>query len=805
MTVLGSPGVGKTRLSRELCSYLAEAADAQRVEIRCDRAGEATFAPVAQLIRDAAGLGEDLDLDAARTAIGTLLPETEADHARVVDVLAGLVGVGTARSVEETFWGVRRLIEATAAVRPLVVVIDDIQWAEPLLLDLIEHLAEWVADAAVLIVGLARPELREVRPSLAEPGRPVAAVVVLDGLDASATEALAAGLLGTDRLPAGLVERLPSSTDGNPLFVRELVRMLVDDRVIRRCDDGEWELAIDAEAVDVPPTIQSLLGARVERLPAAERELLEQAAVVGAEFSLGALRELAGVRAAIVPMLEAMRRKELVEPTGTYWGDEPVYRFHHVLIRDAAYRRLLKTTRAELHEKVAAWTDRTAADLIGEHETAIAFHYEQAYRYRGELGALDDLGADLGRRAAELLATAAQRALGRDDLAAAGASSARALALLPESDAAARADLLMMGCECLLATGDGATARPLVEELVRTAADDPRLAAWGECYAAQLVGLTDPEGLVTADAQAQAAADTLTELGDGSGQAKAHQVRAGLLARLGRVGDAELELDLALAAARQADDRRRVTAVLGAAPDAALFGPSPVARAGGRCLDVVRLLRITTASPAVEAASNRCQAVLEALRGRFDVSRSMLASARASLEELGLHHGLAQTELYAGMVELIAGNPQGAIAPLRAAYEGLGTLGVGADAGQAAALLATVLLAEGAVDEAELMAAESEALAGQNLKTAIGWRVARGRGARGAWRSDRRGHTGRGGRPDRGRHRSRDRPRRCLRRTRGIARACGRCGRGARGAGRCEKPLRAEGRNGPGGAPRRGW
>jgi class 3 adenylate cyclase/ketosteroid isomerase-like protein len=724
-TVLGSPGVGKTRLARELCSHLAEHRDAQRVELRCDRAGEATFAPVAQLIRDASGITEDLEPDAARAAIGALLPEAESDHTRVVDVLAGLVGVGPARSVEETFWGVRRLVEATAATRPLVVVIDDIQWAEPLLLDLIEHLAEWVADAPVLLVVLARPELREVRPSLAEPARPVSAVVVLDGLDASATEALAAGLLGTGRLPAGLVERLPDSTDGNPLFVRELVRMLVDDRVIRRRADGEWELTIDAEAVDVPPTIQSLLGARVERLPAAERELLEHASVVGAEFSLGALRDLVGERVPIISLLETMRRKELVEPTGTYRGDEPVHRFHHVLIRDAAYRRLLKTTRAELHERVAVWTDATAADLVGEHEAATAFHYEQAYRYRTELGDPDGHAADLGRRAAELLTTAAQRALGRDDLASAGGLSARALSLLPEADAAARADLLQMACECLLASGDGGAAKPLVEELGRTTADDPRLAAWAQCYAAQLVGLTDPGGLVAADAQAQAAAEALTELGDGSGQAKAHQVRAGLLARLGRVGDCELELDLALAAARAADDRRRVTAVLGAAPDAALFGPSPVARAGGRCLDVVRLLRITTASPAVEAASNRCQAVLEALRGRFDVSRSMLASARAALEELGLRHGLAQTELFAGMVEMIAGDPHAAIPPLRAAFAGLGALGVGADAGSAAALLSRALLVDGQVDEADEMATASEQLAGQNLKTAIGWRVAR--------------------------------------------------------------------------------
>jgi predicted ATPase len=151
-------------------------------------------------------------------------------------------------------------------------------------------------------------------------------------------------LLGTDVLPNGLAARLPSSTDGNPLFVRELVRMLVDDQIIRRVDNGRWELTIDADAVEVPPTIQSLLAARVERLPDDERSLLEFASVIGAEFSLGALREIAG-RASIESRLEGMRRKELVEPTGTYWGDEPVHRFHHVLIRDAAYRRLLKTTR----------------------------------------------------------------------------------------------------------------------------------------------------------------------------------------------------------------------------------------------------------------------------------------------------------------------------------------------------------------------------------------------------------------------------------------------------------------------------
>ena len=168
-----------------------------------------------------------------------------------------------------------------------------------------------------------------------------------------------------------------------------------------------------------------------------------------------------------------------------------------------------------------------------------------------------------------------------------------------------------------------------------------------------------------------------------------------------------------------------MTAVLGAAPDAALFGPSPVARAGGRCLDVIRLLRITTASPSVEAASNRCQAVLEALRGRFDVARSTLADARATFEELGLGHGVAKADLYAGMVELLAGDPPAAVDALRAAVGDLDALSVGADTGVAAALLARALLLTGAIDEADGLASVSEKLAGQDLQAAIGWRIAR--------------------------------------------------------------------------------
>ncbi len=298
--------------------------------------------------------------------------------------------------------------------------------------------------------------------------------------------------------------------------------------------------------------------------------------------------------------------------------------------------------------------------------------------------------------------------------------------MLPASDVEQRAEMLLVGCECLLGSGDVVAGTPLVEELAAIAGPNEQLAAWAACYEAQLVSLTDPEGLVAADATATAAAERLHDLGDGAGEAKAHQVRAGLLARLGRVGEAEVVLDLALAAARAADDRRRVTAVLGAAPrprsSARARWPGPVAAAStscGCCASRRRHRRSRRRRCAARRCWRRC--------GAASTSRARCSRPPASLEELGLRHGLLETDLFTGMVELIAGDPAAAVAPLRAAYEGLGTLGVGADAGQAAALLASALLEQGEIDEAELMAAASEALAGQNLKTAISWRVARAR------------------------------------------------------------------------------
>lgn len=705
VTVIGDPGVGKSRLATE---FVEAQRDVRIIQARCDAEQTVALAPIVDVLRT-----RDLDAD-----ISVGVPERN----RVLDDLRGLAE-GVPGSVEETFWALRQFVEALASDEPLLLILDDLHWADTLLLDFVEHLAEWVRDVPVLVVALARPELREVRPDLVAVSRWVSQAVHLSGLDAGATAELAAGVLGAARLPDELVSRLPSSTGGNPLFVRELVGMLVHDRVLVHEPVG-WRLTIDVDAIAIPPTIQALLASRLERLNVADRRVLEIASVVGYDFSLAALSALEQRgAAAIKSSLDRLRRLEFAQPSGSYIGDEPVWRFHHVLIRDVAYRRLLKSDRAKLHERLAEWVETGGPSVAFDTDEMVARHLEAAYSYRVELGTHDEHTADLALRSARCYLASARRALDRDELVSAGTQAARGAALAAAADEALHAELLLVGCEAFLSCGDVASGAPLVDDLDHIARD--ALVPWATCYRCQLTVYTDPERLPEVDSRLQAAIDEFGRREDAAGLAKAHRVRASARARLGRIGDCEVDLFEALIAARRGGDHRQITAALAAAPAAALWGPSPVPKAGGRCLDVVRMQRMTTAAPSLEATSLRCLAVLELLRGRPDKARSMLADARQVVADLGLRHGLMETELFAGIIESMVGDPVAAEPHFRTALEGLDALGVGADAGQAAALLARSVLAQGRVDEADRYASQSQQLAGHNLKTAIAWRAVR--------------------------------------------------------------------------------
>ena len=506
VTVVGSPGIGKTRLADELARSVN--GEAVVLEGRCEASdGGITFAPVIEVLRAAAGIGESDAAELAREKLAGLLPEGD-DRDVVVERALGVLGAVPAASTEETFWGVRRVLEALAQKQPLVLVLDDVHWGQPTYLDLVEHLVEWVRDAPLLLVALARPELRESREALAS-GRRAFDVIELDPLGSADSRTLVDELLGQADLPELLAERVLSATEGNPLFVGETVRMLVDEGVLRREGDT-WVAAQDVD-VEMPPTIHALIAARLERLGGDERAVVERASVIGKQFYRGAVAQLCEtpVRRGIDGHLDTLRRKELVEPEGTYWIDEPVFRFHHVLIRDAAYRSVLKEARAELHERFADWLESKAGDLIGEHEEVVAFHLEQAHEYRAQLGPLGERGHALGRRAAERLASTGRRALAREDLPAAANLLRRALDRL-EGDAPERPGLLADLAESLLSAGDTHGAVAVVEALQAAVPDEPRMRALAAVYGAQLAYLTDSSRLhETVDAVA-AAADELS-------------------------------------------------------------------------------------------------------------------------------------------------------------------------------------------------------------------------------------------------------------------------------------------------------
>jgi class 3 adenylate cyclase/tetratricopeptide (TPR) repeat protein len=734
IVVISSPGLGKSRIVAEAVRRLGERSVV--IEAHCDAGGRSTFAPLGDALRALLGVSDSADLRSVRAAIEKQAPATGAEGGRVANGVAALL-TGTPESAEETFFAVRRFLAALAAARgsaqqprPVLLAIDDLHWGEPLLLDLIEHLAQWTVDVPLLMLLAARPELRDLRATLTATGGLVADVVSLSGLDAGAATRLAVNAVGAAELPAAVVGRVLAISEGNPLFVGELLRMLVHDGTLKR-EGNRWATTVELAELEMPPTIHALLAARIERLRPQERTVLERAAVLGRHFSRAAVAQLLPPEIEdLDACLESLRRSELVESDAGRFLGEPALRFHHALIRDAAYRRLLKGTRAELHARFADWVETRAGQDL-EHGETIGWHLEQAHQLLAELGPIDAAGRAFGERAARYLAAAGRRALERDDVARAANLLGRAVERLDSNAPAApesagdRADLILDWCEALLSAGDLGTATRPVGELERLGGDSQRLRAWHVCFAVQLAVLTDPDALLDNAAAVETAATVLASLGDFGGEAKAHSVHAAALARLGRIGAAEAALDRALAAARNAGDRRRANAVLAGAPLAALWGPSPVTRASGRCLDVVRVLRITQGAPAVEAVALRCQAVLEALRGRTEAARRMIASSRRMVEELGITPQLLETEMFAGLVELLDGESGGAERRLRAAYDGLRDYGLGIDAARAAALLGRALLEQGHAAEAESLSRESEALAGDDLKAAIAWRGVR--------------------------------------------------------------------------------
>jgi tetratricopeptide (TPR) repeat protein len=313
---------------------------------------------------------------------------------------------------DEIAWAVRKVFEQAARERPLVVVWDDLHWAEPAFLDLVEHVADWSRGAPILLLCMARPELLDRRPGWAG-GKVNATTVLLEPLSAGETEELIAELAPVD---AALRERIREAAEGNPLFVEEMLAL------VEASGGGE---------VTVPPTIQALLAARLDQLEAPERAVLERGSVEGKVFHRGAVEALAPEEREVAQRLLGLVRKELVRPDETAFAGDDAFRFRHLLIRDAAYDGLPKAVRAELHQRFAEWLEQHG-DGVVELDEIVGHHLEQAWRYEQELGQPDD--AELREAARERLTRASWRAMARSDYPAARGLTARALALVPEDE-----------------------------------------------------------------------------------------------------------------------------------------------------------------------------------------------------------------------------------------------------------------------------------------------------------------------------------------------------------------------------------
>jgi class 3 adenylate cyclase len=442
VTVLGSAGVGKSRLVHEFLSTAR--VDAQVVRGRCLPYGQGiTWYPVAELLRSAVGLDETAEptevLDRLRDRLAG-----DKDGDAILGRLAEPLGIASEPApVEELFWAIRRFLERLALDRPVVVVLDDLQWAEPALLDLVDHLADWVHGVPLYLLAMARPELLDTRAGWGG-GKPDATTFLLEPLPASDTERLIEALLEGASISPLARDRIAAAADGNPLYVEQVIGMLVDDGLVAREADGSLVIG-DLETISVPPTIQALLAARLDRLSDGERRTIERASVVGKEFAHRDVSELTPVesRPAVPGQLMGLVRKELIRPDRRPESSDETFRFRHLLVRDAAYDGLPKLERAELHERFADWLERTAGDRLADIDEIVGYHLDQARTYRLALGPDDERTRGLALRAGQRLAAAGRRATDREEIESSIRLLSQAEPLLVD-DPAARYDALLL-------------------------------------------------------------------------------------------------------------------------------------------------------------------------------------------------------------------------------------------------------------------------------------------------------------------------------------------------------------------------
>jgi tetratricopeptide (TPR) repeat protein len=711
--LVGVAGVGKSRLLHEVLEL--DAGEALVARGSCPSYGEGiSFLPVIELVRDAVGITQDDDADVSLAALRRAAPDDD-----VAGLLADLVGLTDGDPpLAELFWAVRSFFAHLGTTRPLILVLDGLQSVQPTLVDLLDEMLELGGDQPVLVVTMSRDE-----PDGAD--HPRRDRVDVEPLGEQSMNDLLSFTLGYGVLDTGVRDRLTLASEGLPLFIEQLLRSLVDQGVLRRSDAG-WVATKDLGDIEVPPSVEAMLAARIDALPAPERSVVDTASVIGREFGARAVSVLLGP-ADVAPELRELERRQLVarSPSPDRLGD---HRFRSPMTRDVAYGSLLKRERARLHRAYGDWVlDAATSDTRRELEEVVGYHLERSFHLTQEVATVDDELAAVGRRAAGHLGDSGQRAFVRGDMPAAANLLGRAAGTLPR-DPADAAELLVLAGEASFEQGEFDEALRRYDRAEALAED---AGAVGLVTLARIARTTQRyltgDGVEGAEAmsEAMAAQQVLAPLGDHVGLARASRLRAYVDMTMCRWGAAEQAARETLEQARAGGDAALERRVLPALSSFALYGPTPVPQARARCEE---LLSVVGGDRRARCLIERSLAHLMAMEGQTAEAAELCSSTRDRLKELGWNFDAALVSLDLGPIHLLAGDARSAERELRVDHDTLSAMGEQNYLATISYLLADAVRRLGREDEALELVAEAESLAAEDdISASAGWRLVRAR------------------------------------------------------------------------------
>jgi class 3 adenylate cyclase/tetratricopeptide (TPR) repeat protein len=721
VAVLGPAGIGKSKLVEEFVQALGSQAMVLRGH--CLPYGDSvTFWPIMEVVTQAAGIAPTDPEEVAYERLAA--PLRDSDRAREITLrVAHLIGLEARAGLPgDSFSALQAYLEALARRHPVVVFIDDMHWAEPSLLDAIEHIAEH-AKGPIMLLCLARPDELLRRRDRWPGWKPNTFSISLAPLGDEESEKLVEGLLEGQRLDLEVLTYITYLAQGNPLIVEELVDRLIQLGVLIR-SGGRWvATTIELDQVVAPPSIEALLVARLARLDDEAQAIIARAAVVGKQFHAADIVALSPEMrpSEVTRSLDELCRRELIErdhtavfPLPAVEGGEG-YSFRHILIRNVAYDRMTEEVRANRHEQYASWVEQTAGDRLSQFDELIAYHLNEAYDYLRRLGPLDAAGQKLARRAGERYAAAGHRAALRGDTQLALALLRRAAQLLP-ADSPSRIAVLPDFAHALRSTGELQQALRAYDELIVSAkaAEQEAEAMHATLERLYVLAFTDADHFLRdARREAERAIELFTRQHDGLGLARAWCVVACADLLVGRSGEACAAAVQARGHAQEAGSRTLETRMIRLYCRAMLSGTTPEAEVRERAREGLALAR-STGMRALEAATLTVLADTAVLRSDFEEAREHNEAASAITLELGelLQH--ASDAASRALVPFFQQDLTAAAETLREGYETLERMAATTQQVGVAVLLARVFAAQGRYGEAEELIGACEQLAAKN-------------------------------------------------------------------------------------------